>query len=414
METKETGGSARNAAIILVGSQLLAAVAALAVNMLAARVLDPSARGDLAYALQLTYFLGVFAMMGLERPFMASRTGSFNSEYRVFMRMVRPGIHLVIPIAIVLALFSPFSASWLWVGALLIGLYIGLNSMVVGVRVAYVSSLDLKKFGFNAITSQIIIILGALLLTLLNVSNSVLWLVVYVASGIPALILMWTAVRRGEEPNWPSEAETKALRRRGWVLLPSAFSNSAMTYADRLLLPILSSSAQLGLYVTVSTVIQMATWPVQQWVDASLRNWSKAMKESTAPIRGPILKLMGQSILLLIGFTVALSFATYLMILYVLPDAYMAAMNVIIPLAVSSVVFGITRVQQGILISLGAEGRVSLVELIGTAASLVAYLALIPSLGMLGAAYGSIVGYGVTAIGGAIALTYVARARSRA
>src|SRR5699024_2518786 len=81
-----------------------------------------------------------------------------------------------------------------------------------------------------------------------------------------------------------TRAEARGLRRRGWILLPSEFSNSAMLHSDRLLLPILSSSAELGLYVTVATVLEMATWPIQQWVDASLRGWSKAFRSRRFPI----------------------------------------------------------------------------------------------------------------------------------
>src|SRR5690606_23229350 len=84
---------------------------------------------------------------------------------------------------------------------------------------------------------------------------------------------------------------------------------------------------------------------------------------------------------------------------------------VIVPLAASAVVFGLTRVQQGLLIALDAPGRVSIVEIGGTAASVLAYLTLIPPYGMLGAAYGSIIGYSVCAAAGAYALIRVLRSR---
>ncbi|WP_143336613.1 lipopolysaccharide biosynthesis protein [Corynebacterium pacaense] len=400
-------GRARAAAVVLVGGQLLAAVGALAVNLLAARVLDPSARGDLAYALQLSYFVSVFAVMGLERPFMASRTGAFNPEYRVFVRLITPGTIAVIPCVVIATAFSPFSTSWLWVGAGVIAVYVALNSLTMSVRVAYVTSMDWRRFGFNAIAAQLIIIAGAGLLVILGVSDPVAWMGIYAASGIPAVVLLWLAVRRGPEPEWPTDEQRRALRRRGWVLLPSAFSNTAMMHSDRLLLPILSSSAELGLYVTVATVLQMATWPVQQWVDASLRRWSQTMRDRSLSM-GPLLL---QSFLLLVAMSAIMGVAAYLMILFVLPDTYRAATTVILPLAIASVIFGLTRVQQGILIALGAEGRVSAVEILGTAVSLLAYVALIPGYGMLGAAYGSIIGYSACAVAAAFALISVNRTR---
>lgn len=407
MNSQHEAGRARAAAVVLVGGQLLAAVGALAVNLLAARVLDPSARGDLAYALQLSYFVSVFAVMGLERPFMASRTGTFNSEYRIFARLIIPGTIVVIPCVIIATAFSPFSTSWIWMGAAVIATYVALNSLSMAIRVAYVTSMDWKRFGFNAIAAQLIIMAGAALLVVANISHPVAWMCIYAASGIPAVVLLWIAVRRGPEPSWPTDTERKALRRRGWVLLPSAFSNTAMMNSDRLLLPILSSSAELGLYVTVATVLQMATWPVQQWVDASLRRWSQTMREQSLPIA----KLLFQSSVLLTIMAAILGVAAHLMILFVLPESYLPATTVIVPLAVASVIFGVTRVQQGILIAIGAEGRVSAVEILGTAVALISYVALIPNLGMLGAAYGSIIGYTACAVAATIALISVNRKR---
>ena len=75
MEIRSRLGGAKLAAVVLVSAQMVAAGGAVAVNLLAAFVLSPSGRGDLAFALQLAYFLSVFAIMGLERPFIATRFG---------------------------------------------------------------------------------------------------------------------------------------------------------------------------------------------------------------------------------------------------------------------------------------------------------------------------------------------------
>src|SRR5699024_8617420 len=96
--------------------------------------------------------------------------------------------------------------------------------------------------------------------------------------------------------------------------------------------------------------------------------------------------------------------AAYAMIVFVLPDSYLPATVAIPALAVSAVVFGITRVQQGLFIAADAPGTVSTIEIIGTAAALLGSVMLITQFGMLGAAYGSIIGYSLCAVVGAIAL----------
>lgn len=405
----------RVAAGVLVGAQIVAAGGAVAMNLLAAVVLAPSARGDLAFALQLVYFLSVFAIMGLERPFIATRFGGFGDEYRRFARLVLPGTVVILPIAVLATTVAPFSTRWLWAGAIAIGGYVALNSLVHAVRVAYVCSREWKWFALNAIATQAIIVAGALSLVLLGVDDPVIWMWVYVGSTIPAVLILLfspragapSALTRAGASSPLTRAEARGLRRRGWILLPSEFSNSAMLHSDRLLLPILSSSAELGLYVTVATVLEMATWPVQQWVDASLRGWSKAFRSR----RFPIARLFAQCVALLIGIVTVLGAAAYAMIVFVLPDSYLPATVAIPALAVSAVVFGITRVQQGLFIAADAPGTVSTIEVIGTAAALVAYVVLIPQLGMLGAAFGSIIGYSLCAIAGAIALRQVRRKR---
>ena len=406
MEIRSRLGGAKLAAVVLVSAQMVAAGGAVAVNLLAAFVLSPSGRGDLAFALQLAYFLSVFAIMGLERPFIAARSGGFGSEYRVFARMVTPGTLCILPIVVLAAMVSPFSTTWLWMGVIAIAGYVALNSLVRALRVAYVCSREWKWFTVNAVATQVIIVVGAALLVLLRVDDPVVWMWAYAASALPAVALLFLAPRSWKQ-SAPSRAESRGLRRRGWVLLPSDFSNTAMLRSDRLLLPMLSSSAELGLYVTVATVLEMATWPVQQWVDASLRSWSKSF--SSGPL--PVLRVIVRSVLLLIVFAAVLAGAAFAMIIFVLPESYRPATAVIVPLAASAVVFGLTRVQQGLLIALDAPGRVSIVEIVGTAASVLAYLTLIPPYGMLGAAYGAIIGYSVCAAAGAYALIRVLKSR---
>jgi hypothetical protein len=197
MANADESARVRVAAGVLVGAQIVAAGGAVAMNLLAAVVLDPSARGDLAFALQLVYFLSVFAIMGLERPFIATRFGGFGDEYRRFARLVLPGTVAILPIAVLATTVAPFSTRWLWAGAIAIGGYVALNSLVHAVRVAYVCSREWKWFALNAIATQVIIVAGALSLVLLGVDDPVIWMWVYVGSTIPAVLILIFSPRTG-------------------------------------------------------------------------------------------------------------------------------------------------------------------------------------------------------------------------
>lgn len=395
----------RIATFVLLLGQLSAAGGAVIVNILAARVLNPSDRGDLAFGLQIAYFSTVFALMGLERPYMASREGRFSPEYKNFTLLVLPGAVAIIPIIGGVLYLSPLGERWIIVGLVAVIIYTVINVLSRGVRVGYVVSGNWKRFGFHALTSQVLIIVGAVLLTLMEVGSPEAWMGVYALSTLPAMILLADSLRGKNKGEALKKSEAKDIRHQGWVLLPSSFSNTAMTRLDRLLLPVLSTSAALGLYVTVATVLEMASWPIKQWVDASLRKWAKTGEA----LVGVMNRILFQSFLFITGIAVILSAASYAMIHLILPSSYQAATSAIVPLAIASVIYGLTRVQQGFLIALGAAGRVSLVEIFGTIAAVAAYVALIPPFGMLGAAYGSIIGYLVCLITGAVVLSLIRR-----
>lgn len=400
MQQKVEPRGERSAAVILLMGQIAAAGAAFAVNLLAARILEPAGRGDLAFVLQLAYLFTVVAVLGVERPFMASRSGSFNNEYVNFTRMIAVSSLCVTPFVVLAMAVSPLSVNWLWAGVAVIAAYVVLNAVTHGLRVAYVASRQWRPFAINTLASQCIIVAGAALLAALGQSDPVVWAGVYLLATAPVVLLLLNAVRGYDRDSYPQPVERRTLRRHGVVLLPSEFSSTAMLRLDRLLLPLLSTSAELGLYVTVATVLEMSSWPIKQWVDVSLRGWSAAGDSRIKVVR----RILVQSIGMLVALTLALGAAAYVIIVYFLPESYLPAVHVITPLGVGSVIFGLTRVQQGLLIARGNSGAVSVVEIIGIVVSLVMFFLLIPPFGMLGAAYGSIVGYVACLLGGAIIL----------
>lgn len=390
----------RLAALVLLLGQLSAAGGAVLVNIFAARVLNPADRGDLAFGLQIAYFLTVFALMGVQRPYMASREGEFNQEYRNFSHLVLPGAIAIIPVTLLVLYFSPLGEKWFVLGIVAVVVYTVLNALSRGVRVGYVVSGNWKRFAFNALGSQVIIVLGAVLFLVLEVDSPELWMAVYTVSTLPALLMFIDAHRAKYRGDNLEPEERKTLRRKGLVLLPSDFSNTAMMRIDRLLLPLLSTSAALGLYVTVATVMEMVSWPIKQWVDASLRKWAKTSESMVKAMNRILIK----ALLFVTILAAVLGIAAYAMIYYILPDAYMEATTAIIPLAVGSIIHGLTRVQQGFLVAMGATARVSIIEIIGTMASVIAFLILIPPYGMLGAAYGSIIGFLICFVAGFVVI----------
>jgi O-antigen/teichoic acid export membrane protein len=96
--------------------------------------------------------------------------------------------------------------------------------------------------------------------------------------------------------------------------------------------------------------------------------------------------------------------ATYLLIVPLFGERYAAAKGLVLPLVAAASLYAISRVSLALLIARGRNLVASVTETAGFVTSMVAYLALIPPYGALGAAYGSLIGYGTCLIFAVVSL----------
>lgn len=373
----------------LFGSQVLAAGVSFLVNILASYSLAPDERGFLAFFLQLAYFLTVLMMMGIEKPFVAHVRGTWGDSVRDMLRLMRPGWLLLIAVVIASVWFLAIGETAVVTSLVLVGVFLMVNVHIRVVRNAYISSGQWKPFVGTSIAIQSVTLLSAVLLTWGSVSDSNYWLAGYVLAGLIA-----TAVVLRSRSNARSRSMdvtlARTIRREGLDLIPASLGNTAMLRSDRLILPLLAGPEALGIYILVAASLEMTVWPVQQWADAKLSDWKK---ESEAGRRIGTVRTMvitaGSIALLCLGMSIFL----LTLLEFVLPSAYAGSTALLLPLSLASVVYGVTRVQQGAAIAMGRGRLVSVAEIGGMIVSVVAYLVLIPGLGPLGAAVGSVIGY---------------------
>ncbi len=375
----------------LVSSQLLAAGVAFVVNLLAASVLDPTGRGQLALTLQVGYLLAILGMLGMERPFTANVSGrQFNETVSFLERLVRPGYWAgIIGLLLVLYGLGTENYSFVMIGVLSTIFVVSTMHMKI-VRTAYIASRTWRPFVFTGIASQVLLVACCLLLTVLHVGAFEVWFAAYTVAGLVATVVICTP-RRVSPPVDSGQAKIgRTVRSQGLRLLPASLGNTAMVRSDRLLIPALSSAAELGIYVVVATAIDMATWPVQQWADSRLHAWKEA-----PPSKRMVSLMCGIALIITVGLVAVIAFLLDYIVTQFLPKPYAAGMTLFLPLSVAAIFYSLSRLTQGVLISRGAGTAVSVIEGAGMAVSILAYLVLIPSLGALGAAYGSVLGYSV-------------------
>ena len=367
--------------------QVLAAGTAFVVNILSASVMEPDGRGYLALLVQITYVLSVLALLGVERPYVASRQTSFGQAVYELIRLVAPGnviLAVMAVIAIVLVMREQYAAA---LSLSLVALYLVGNVGTRLIRTGYIASSRMPPFLIVSVGTQLILLALALALFLSKNANPDSWFIAYGCSGLVAIIAIGYAVSRQGRPTI-RRSEERIIRRDGIKLLPASFGNTAMLRSDRLLLPLLASNAQLGIYIVVATTMELASWPVQNWVDASLKRWRG--RDHTWASKARI--ILGVTAVTLI-FAIGMGVVSLLVIRFTLDDSYAASEMLIAPLAFATIVYAATRVQQGLLIASGRHKSVSASEVVGMAASVLLYLILIPPLGALGAALASIGGY---------------------
>jgi len=361
---------------------------AMITNVAAARAMGPSGRGGLAFLLQLAYLGGTLGLLGLEKPYVAAHRLTFPRAVRDVMYVLRP-----LPLAALVSVLALLAVSGVARSypVLTAGACGGvLLSTAAGrvLRTAYIASSQPRTFATQTFLMQILLLGGAITLALSSVHRPGYWLAMYAAAGVPTLAVTgFLAVRRGHAPLVADEV--KRLRRFGRHLIPSSLGNTAMLRSDRLLLPLLSSTKELGLYVVVATVMELAAWPVQNYVDAVLWKWRGSVDAGVLGIR----KTMYRSLGLTVVVACALGLGAYLMIKILLGHRYAGAVSLIAPLGVAAVAYAGSRVLQGALIAHGRGAAASSCEVAGSVLSVIAYACLIPSFGAMGAAVGSIVGY---------------------
>ncbi len=385
---------------LLAGQVVVAGVAFLA-NILAARALHPSGRGELALLLQIAYLSSLGLILGLDRSAPAVYTGTpLHVVTRGLLRLLV--VPSLIGLALCLGLIAVVDAtgaglgSWR-LGILLAGLFAVVNAFVRAIRGIAIATGRQVQYLRYTIGSQVLLLVLIVVLLLRGGSSSNTWMFAYLISGVvPAAILLvgwlrsedFPAVGRGpDEPR--SALLRRAARREGVLLLPAAMANSGMLRVDRLLLPAMASTAALGVYASVATMTELLSWPLISLADARLGRWRAAHDQGELRVGKAI--AAGAAYAVIAGAALAVLMLVVLVPLF--GPEYRSAPELVWPLVVAAGVFGIGQLLVSALTARRRSGLASTAEAVGFGVSLVAYVILIPHYAALGAAYGSLIGY---------------------
>ncbi|MFL6114026.1 MAG: lipopolysaccharide biosynthesis protein [Catenulispora sp.] len=400
-------GQLRETHVQLLASQVLNGLIALVANVLMARALSPTGRGEVALLLQVVYLATQVLLLGTERSFMAAYHGvAPAAAVRAYLRL------LIVPTAVTVAAAAAFAAiapAHYNPGPgiiALIAVYAVTEAVILGTRAVAVVTHRMAGYLYARFADSGLLLVFLVLLFAGNVTQPVWWVLAYLFSSMAPTVVQivrWLRLPApaGATPITPGQ--NRLVRREGLSLFPAALSNMAMLRVDRLALPALASTAALGLYTTVGTLTELLAWPIRAYADARLGHWRAAHRAGTLRTR----PLIAGAVLYALVVTPIVAAGLYLLIVPVFGARYADAKVVVVPLVVAAGLYSISRVCLGLLIARGYAALVSTSEIVGFAASFTGYLLLIPPLGILGAAYGSLIGYGTSMIFALVATLFV-------
>jgi O-antigen/teichoic acid export membrane protein len=410
----------RDASSALLVAQLAVAAAAFVANIVAARALAPSGRGELALLLQVGYLCSLGLLLGTDRSVVAVYTGApVTVVTRAFLRLLAlPTLAGLVIVAAVVALpglgLGSTRARW----ALAISFAVA-NTFIRATRAIAIAAGRQLEYLYCTLVTQGLLLATLIALLAAQVDAVTPWLIGYLVAGsLPTVVYLvrWARRPRPEPDPEPREddfapaAQTGArllrtARREGAQLFPAAIANTGMLRLDRLLLAGMASTAALGVYASVATMTEVLAWPLLTFADSRLGRWRAAHDRGELDLRRVTSALAGY----VLGAGVVVGILLHALVVPLLGEQYRSARQLVAPLVLAAMIFGIAQLLIAGLTARRRNGLASLAETIGFGVSMVAYLLWIPGSGAMGAAYGSLVGYSAGLLVAGTALLLVRR-----
>lgn len=373
----------------LLTAQLVVATVAALLNVLAARALGPAGRGELALVVLFSYLIAPVILLGVDKAYPAAiPRQSLASACRQLTGLVwRPALVAVGVILLVGLAVGSRRPEIVGYAASVAALSTA-NTGVIVLRTAAVSArTGLPFLRMVCLTQAVLATAGLVVLSTPGITP-LSWAATYAAVNLVPLLWLLGHARSGDS------AGTDTVRRLRRKVAPAALANIVMLRMDRLLIPWLSSTAELGLYAAVVTVTELLYWPVQHYVDAAVPRWREAHLTGRLHA-GPVMWWVT-------GYLVASGIVAVLVgriaVVPLFGAEFASARHLVLPLVLAACCYGFSRVWFGLHLATGRPGAAMSIDVTGGLVTITGCLVLIPASGAAGAALASAIGYGAGAV----------------
>lgn len=352
-----------------------AAAVAFVVNILMARLLGPSARGEVAWVLQASYVLAPVVAMGVEREALrgfASRSPASHSHVWVLAVIMSSAGYLV-------GGWRAAALALLAAGGAALAIERG-HAMGGGVFTRYIA----LQMSVQAWT-----LAGALTLYVAQVTSVQAWLAIYVIPA-PFLFGLWlvSAVRAWRHSSVRRRGSWRAATGATITHVPGTLGAILASRGERLLLPVLASNSALGLYVAVATASESLLWFTQGLSDSRVSGLV-----SGAATRRRLAKAAIRDAGVFAAVATGLGVLIRWLLVPALGPDFADARHLVFPVCLAAALWATYRQVISTWIASGGAHRTSRLEMLGAVVVIGCSGVAIPVWGALGAAIACIVAY---------------------
>lgn len=356
------------------GTSLAAAVVAFIVNILMARHLGPGPRGEVALVLQSAYVIAPLLALGVDRQALREprRTAAISHRHVWILGAVG--------IAVAMAFGSLPVAACLATAALGASMHIERGTgMATG---------SLGRYVVIQMAIQVWILAMSTILYAANVDDPLWWLAVY---AIPAPIVMLLTLGFASRSRTGGSLRTLLLGtvdRKSVTYMFGGFGILLASRVERLILPALASTRELGYYVAIATASEMLVWA------AAGLGESRVVGFLTGTLtRRSFGKAAVRDFAYFVAIAAPLAAGIHFLLLPLLGPAFSSAQELIIPLCLAAASWATYLQMSAVWLARGSVTQSMCLD-IGTAVlTAVCVTALVPFYGALGAAIGCFVAY---------------------
>lgn len=387
--------AATSAVLATATTNAVLAVVALATGVLAARLLGPQGRGHLAAAQAVGTLVGAIGALAL-------------GDALVFFigRRTRPPM-VVLRTATLVATGSTvvlIGVAWVLMPTLLAGQpgavdaarafsFIGLPFVLVGFPITMIRAL--QRFGlWNVLRllAPLCWFAALLLFTLIRTREVTPLVIAFVGLQLLLVPLVWLLAKKEDPSGGIDLALVKPMLRYGAPLFLATLPQALNLRFDQLLIANVESARQLGLYA-VSVSWAGLGLPLMAAIGSVLFPTLAGMEPLDARETLTRSTRAGAVIAVAIGIASAVSAPWLVPLLF--GESFAVPLLLPIVLAAATSMLGLNGIIEEGLRGLGEPRSVLFAELAGLAVTVITLFALIPTMGITGAAVASLAGYGV-------------------